>query len=365
VTRNFQLIPFEQLRPREGPPALIKGLIPAVGLTVVWGPPKSGKSFWTFDAMMHVALGWEYRGRKVIAGPVVYCAMEGAEGYGKRAEAFRQRRLAEHADDVPFFLVDAPIDLVADHNALITAIRGYLEDESPTAVVLDTLNRSLRGSESDDKDMAAYIKAADAIREAFSCAVIIVHHCGVDGTRPRGHTSLMGAADAQLSVKRELGGFFVVRVEWMKDGPEGDTLKCRLEQIEVGRDSDDDPITSCIVEPATEAAGAATVPDDAKPLPKSARVALKALEKAIGDSGQPVAYADGVPAGTIAVTVDQWREQAYRAGISPSGTPRARQQAFQRARDAVVTSGKAIVAGEHAWLALQGEQGGEHANALS
>jgi hypothetical protein len=39
--------------------------------------------------------------------------------------------------------------------------------------VLDTLNRSLAGSESDDEDMAAYVKAADAIREAFGCAVVI------------------------------------------------------------------------------------------------------------------------------------------------------------------------------------------------
>jgi hypothetical protein len=28
------------------------------------------------------------------------------------------------------------------------------------------------------------------IRNAFGCAVIVVHHCGIDATRPRGHTSL-------------------------------------------------------------------------------------------------------------------------------------------------------------------------------
>ena len=60
----------------------------------------------------------------------------------------------------------------------------------PAAVAIDTLNRSLAGSESSDEDMAAYIRAADAIRDAFNCAVVIVHHCGHEGTRPRGHLSL-------------------------------------------------------------------------------------------------------------------------------------------------------------------------------
>jgi RecA-family ATPase len=74
---------------------------------------------------------------------------------------------------------------------------------APAAVVIDTLNRSLAGSESSDEDMAAYIKAADAIRDAFNCAVVIVHHCGHEGTRPRGHSSLMGALDAQVAVTKD------------------------------------------------------------------------------------------------------------------------------------------------------------------
>ena len=69
--------------------------------------------------------------------------------------------------------------------------------------------------------MTAYVNAADAIRTAFDCAVIIVHHCGIDGTRPRGHTSLTGTCDAQLATKRDAANNIVVTVEWMKDGPEG------------------------------------------------------------------------------------------------------------------------------------------------
>jgi len=100
---------------------------------------------------------------------------------------------------VPFYLEPVPLDLVRDHRALIAAIRRQLGDDKPVAVVLDTLNRSIRGSESSDEDMTAYVNAADAIRTAFECAVIVVHHCGIDGTRPRGHTSLTGTCAAQLA----------------------------------------------------------------------------------------------------------------------------------------------------------------------
>jgi hypothetical protein len=70
-------------------------LIPLPGLTVIWGPPKCGKSFWTFDLSMHVALKWDYRGRRVHGGPVVYCCFEGQTGMQARVEAFRQRFLAQ------------------------------------------------------------------------------------------------------------------------------------------------------------------------------------------------------------------------------------------------------------------------------
>ena len=80
---SIKIIPFDEIRLNESyRPYLVRGLIPKEGLTVVWGPPKSGKSFAVFDLCMHVALGWEYRGRRVQQGSVVYCSFEGQGGLG-------------------------------------------------------------------------------------------------------------------------------------------------------------------------------------------------------------------------------------------------------------------------------------------
>ena len=220
---------------------------------IVWGPPKSGKSFWVFDLVMHIALAWQYRGRRVQPAPVVYCAFEGQSGFEARVEAFRQHFLQDHQEPVPFYLEPVTIDLVKDERKLIALIRTTLGESCPGVLVLDTLNRSLAGSESKDEDMAAYVRAADAIRMAFECAVIVVHHCGIEGTRPRGHTSLTGAADAQIAVKRDAVHNIIATVEWMKDGPEGDSIASALEVLIVGQDEDGEDITSCVVLPVSDA----------------------------------------------------------------------------------------------------------------
>ena len=92
-TSHLALVPFYEIEVGTIGAYLVKGLIPREGLIVIWGPPKCGKSFWTFDLAMHVALGWTYRGRRIVRGPVVYVACEGAHGFKARIAAFRQRHL--------------------------------------------------------------------------------------------------------------------------------------------------------------------------------------------------------------------------------------------------------------------------------
>ncbi|WP_395697974.1 AAA family ATPase [Methylocella sp.] len=333
---RFSLIPFGKIKLDTTPSYLVKGLVPRVGLTVVWGPPKCGKSFFVFDLMMHVAMGWTYRERKVRQGSVVYCALEGADGFRARVEAFRQAKMAEGSDDVPFSLVASPMSLVADHAALVEAIRRQLGALPPAAVVIDTLNRSLAGSESDDRDMAAYVQAADAIKAAFSCAVVVVHHCGHEGTRPRGHSSLMGALDAQIAIERDGADNVVATVEFMKDGPADAEIVSRLEPVEVGIDDDGDPITSLVVMPVE---GVSMAKKESRPrLPRAAAAALLSLQKAVLECGAVPPASNHIPAGVSCVTLDQWREYAYRQGLSASEEPRARQQAFKRAVDALITA---------------------------
>jgi AAA domain-containing protein len=280
---SIQLIPFNEVQLSRDPSYLVQGLLPRTGISVLWGPPKSGKTFWLFDLMTHVASNREYRSRKVNGGSVVYCCFEGIEGYGGRIEAIKQH--GPQSGRVPsLYLMPTRLELAADYQKIIDAVKERLKPDlsdlqrlaakkqqlqpnldwgqaindattqrrrecNPAAIVLDTLNRSFAGSESNDADMTAYIRAADALKNEFQCAVIIVHHSGHDAARPRGHSSLTAAVDAQLSAKRNADDQIIVEVEWMRDGPEGDRVFSRLKQVPVGTDKAGDPIRSCIVVP--------------------------------------------------------------------------------------------------------------------
>jgi hypothetical protein len=209
-------------------------------------------------------------------------------------EAFRQTFPID--GPVPFYLEPVTLDLVADHKELIASIKAQLNSSVPVLVVLDTLNRSLRGSENDSKDMAAYIAAADAIREAFGCTVAIVHHCGIDGTRPRGSTALTGAVDAQLSVKRDASDVIIVEVECMKDGAAGETIASKLKVVEVGKDEDGETISSCVI-----------VPGEAPTASVSAGPRLT--------KNQETVFSILHTAGQGGLTTEEWNERARAEGI--------------------------------------------------
>jgi hypothetical protein len=240
----------------------------------------------------------------------------------------------------------SPIGLVADHAALIASIRAALGDTNPAAIAIDTLNRSLAGSESDDRDMAAYVKAADAIRDAFNCAVVIVHHCGHEGTRPRGHSSLMGAIDAQIAVKRDAADDIIATVELMKDGPQGEEFASRLEVVEIGIDDDGDKITSCVIVPVE---GLEPQKEKPKKLPAAAAKALKALHEIIDDAGTIPPHDSYIPPQIKTVLVEQWRAHAYKRGLCSSSEPDTKKHAFRRAFDSLIENHRIAVSEPYVW----------------
>ena len=339
--RRFQLIPFEAIKLSTAPNYLVKGILPREGLAVIWGPPKCGKSFWTFDLLMHVALGWKYRDRRVQQGPVVYLALEGGRGFAARVEAWRRRHLNGHRERVPFYLLDVPVNLIADHAELIREIKSQLLGEIPAAVAIDTLNRALLGDENKSDDMAKFIRAGDAIRVAFECLVPIVHHCGVQGGRPRGHTSLSGADDVQIAIERDGDGNIITKVEHMKDGESSPPMASKLERVELGSDDEDDPISSCVIV-------AAELPTKGPKLSGATKLAFDSLVAVLAESGELSPASNHIPAGHRACSVVLWREHFYRLYV---GKPDTKQKAFVRATLKLQEAHLIGIWNDKAWIA--------------
>ena len=214
------------------------------------------------------------------------------------------------------------------HRVLIADITAQLGDTKPAAVVLDTLNKSLFGSENKDVDMGNYVRAAEAIRDRFGCVVIIIHHCGYDDTRPRGHSSLPGAVDAQLAVVRS-ENVITVAVEMMRDGPEDTQVVSSVEVIEVGTDQNGKVLTSLVVVPS-EADAAAPYGG----MPRGLSVFVAATKYALAKHGQSFQPEPGV---MPVQAVNQWfiRDRFYATYAEPEESDTKRQTklrvAFHRA----------------------------------
>ena len=257
---------------------------------------------------------------------------KGQGGFGNRAEAFRQQRFEGGIGDVTgFFLVKERTDLVKDHIELIKCIRSQCPEGKPAVVVIDTMNRSLVGSKSNDEDMAAYLRAADAIKDEFDCAVIVIHHCGINESRPRGHTSLTGAADVQISVKKNSNSNIIATVECAKDMSEGTVVGSRLEVVELGKDQDGDQITSCAVVSLTkEAAEAIAVAGWTTKEADTVKTFRAAFTEALDNFGETVRVrGDGPP--VRAINVKKLREEFERRYLTGEGDPKKRKEAASKA----------------------------------
>jgi hypothetical protein len=134
--------------------------------------------------------------------------------------------------------------------------------------------------------MTAYIRAGDMLRNAFDCLVVIIHHCGHGGDRPRGHSSLMGALDVQIAVRRDDDNNVVAVLELAKDSEVGTTFLSRLKPVPIFTDQDGDPVTSCVIEEVDEEADEPASGGKAKKWPKHLTVFKRALLEAVDSAGK-------------------------------------------------------------------------------
>jgi hypothetical protein len=200
--------------------------------------------------------------------------------------------------------------------------------------------------------MGRYIKAADALRDAFDCLIVIVHHSGHEGQRPRGHSSLLGALDVLISVKRSEDQLVVAEVEMAKDDESGATFVSKLDQIWIGDDQDDEHLTTCVI--------SAVEGEEARKAEASAKGGVGMTEKAklrkaftevyeiIADSNEPSSGFDGKPVNKIKTTDlrDAMRSRGWLEEEEEALTNAARQK-WSRLKTDMLAS--------RAWVENQGQ----------
>lgn len=207
------------------PEALIEGWLNLDSFAVLYGRPKSGKSFVALDMALSIATGTPWHGCKVTPGPVLYVVAEGVRGVGPRVDAWSELNGVDVPDDL--WWLPRPVNLLSAPWSF--ALAELAAELQPRYVVIDTLNRSMPGGdENSSKDMSTVIDACTRLRMVTSACVKLVHHSGKNqDAGARGHSSLLGAVDTEIEL-RSTDGLIELTNSAQKDGPEAETLHLGL-----------------------------------------------------------------------------------------------------------------------------------------
>lgn len=218
-----------------GPAWVIDGLIQE-GVNLLYGPPKSGKTFVALDIAMHIALGEPvWHGRRVEGGPVVYVAAEDGLGASLRRNAWRTyHKVAPRSDDWRVVSAEQPVYL-HDASAVSSFIAQVREmAPSPALIVFDTLARCVPGVEENENGaMGLVVDHLERIRhETGARAVLVVHHTGKskDGAgEPRGASSISAAMQGVLKLTGKPAGEVTLTVKSQRNGVEGEEVHLGLQ----------------------------------------------------------------------------------------------------------------------------------------
>lgn len=323
---------------------VVRGVFHKGSITLIYGLPKSGKSFLATNAAMAVADPEvdTWMGHRVqMHGPVLYVACEGHGGFWKRLQAAGhvpadfalatgRPTLIKSEDGRGYSWMPHPADIQA---AIKQATAHY--GRPPVLVIIDTVFRSFGGGNvNDSSHMNAYVAAAQEIADD-GCAIGLVHHTTKNGTSPAGSVSLMGASDTLVLVEKHDDGTHAMTVEEAKDDASGVSVGFRLEVVNGIIDGAGDEVSSCILVPLT--------PDETP------------LQQKHGGGRRPNAQRiDQVmailanllnAANCHAVPVTRWRDAVYQQ-TKPGDAPNTKRMAFERDRDKLVAQGRVIATGD-------------------
>ena len=196
----------------------VDGVIPERATVIVYGASGVGKSFVCQSIAASIAGGFDWLGRTVERGAVLYVFAEGGSGAGKRFQALSD---AWHKGKPIKALRVLPVAPNLTLETDIAELEALNREHDFAAIVYDTLNRVAGDAEENSATaMSGILNAIERVRRAGSRTTsVIVHHSGKNGDQ-RGSTALWAAADTILELTGE-PGYLKLDARKQKDAPEG------------------------------------------------------------------------------------------------------------------------------------------------
>jgi RecA-family ATPase len=274
---GIEFIEWDDIDPLSDPvTAQIEGWFDLGSLVVGYGAPNAGKTHVFLSMAVSIAAGQPWCGRNVRQGGVVYVAAEGGRGLKRRAGAYRKKYGWKK---IPFWLRSGALDLMrpdGDIKGFIQKIKDIqATGQSVELIVIDTLARVMAGGdENSTKEMSAFVRNCDLIREATGCTVLLVHHTGKDKTKgSRGSNALLGAVDTELMVEANK-----VWSTKQRDAEKAAPISFALETVDLGVDANGRPQAGVVLKQTAAAEFEARLNENEKTLLEAFDKLLLGLE---------------------------------------------------------------------------------------
>jgi hypothetical protein len=224
-------ITTDELLAMEAPDWLVEGILPA-GLSMIFGAPKTGKSYIALQTAWSFATGtrWFRRACRDEPGQVLYLAGEGVADLRLRVEALVDETDKHPGGNIRWWT--EPLSLSKERDA--AKLRLAVEQTGAELVIVDTWRRFSGLVDENDAGKASQAIGAleDLTRKGTS--VLVVHHTNAEGGI-RGSTAVAGAVEAAARtildpdagrvtltsyLARRGVGFSDIDLGWKRSGPD-------------------------------------------------------------------------------------------------------------------------------------------------
>jgi len=205
---------------------IIPDVLP-VGPCLFYGASGSGKTGIGIRTAISVAAGLRWGDRAVVSGAVLYVAGEDVDGAKERMVA-AALALGQDTADLPVAVMEAPQEGLVSSAARIAIAGAARElarqtDRQVALIIVDTLAACFGPKSQDDATAASeYMTHVDKTAREIGCAFLSIHHTGKNETAGmRGSRVFFDRADAVVEVKQGQSKTSFMKVEKMRNGPDG------------------------------------------------------------------------------------------------------------------------------------------------
>ena len=322
---RFYAYTLEEAESFPDPEWIIPNLLPAKDCVLIFGPPKSFKSFLTLDMCLGLGAGvktFEYTPEKPCN--VLYIAGEGPSSIAKKHVPAWCKHRGIEKKSINFHIIRRMVQIAQEGavEEFILQVQG--QNLNPDIVIIDTMARATRGiEENSPKEMGHVVQAVDTMKNSLGATIISIHHTGKDVDRGSRGTNVLEADFATTIVIERHERTLAVKatVKHQRDAPEREEPYYFMGEI-VGN--------SVVFNESSYADYSAITKVESKTDKKFVHAALEAL----GAKGRE----NAVPTMMLAMQIDPGLEagskllQEFERGLKKAAAPQGRLEAYSEGR---------------------------------